>query len=374
MQTATGLQGGAEAAIHSMKIIFEHEDTEAVILVDASNAFNSLNRQAALHNIQILCPKFSTVLINNTYRIPGRMIVLGSKDILSTEGTTQGDNLAMSFYALGTIPLLNMLQISSPNVSNVCLADDITGAGSLVNLKNWWATIISKGSNIGYYVNESKSWLIVKDELKLDEAKRLFNMTGIKFTTEGKRHLGASIGSEDFRKIYATEKVQEWCDEIEKLSEYAKTQPQAAYAAFCHGEVHKYTYFMRTIPNMDNYLKPLDEQISTKFIPSLLQSITTEEERKFYSLHIRFGGLGIPIISETAIEHYNASKKITAPLVSLMLLQGNSLPDKKEIKELKLEVKKQQENLLTEKVKEIDTNLSSTMSRAMSQARKKRSV
>ena len=122
-----------------MKIIFEHEDTEAVILVDASNAFNSLNRQAALPNIQILCPNVSTVLIN-TYRIPGRMIVLGSKDILSTEGTTQGDNLAKSFYALGTIRLLNMLQISSPNVSNVCLADDITGAGSLVNLKNWWDT------------------------------------------------------------------------------------------------------------------------------------------------------------------------------------------------------------------------------------------
>ena len=58
LQTATGLQGGAEAAIHSMKLIFENEDTEAVILVDASNAFNSLNRQAALHNIRIVCPQF----------------------------------------------------------------------------------------------------------------------------------------------------------------------------------------------------------------------------------------------------------------------------------------------------------------------------
>ena len=83
--------------------------------------------------------------------------------------------------------------------------------------------------------------------------------------------------------------------EIEKLSEYAKTQPQAVYAAFSNGEVHKYTYFMRTIPNMCNYLKPLDEQIITKFIPSLLQSITTERERKLHSLPIRFGGLGIPI-------------------------------------------------------------------------------
>ena len=72
LQTATGLQEGAEAATHSMKLIFENEDTEAVILVDASNAFNSLNRQAALHNIRIICPQFSTILIN-TYRKPIRM-------------------------------------------------------------------------------------------------------------------------------------------------------------------------------------------------------------------------------------------------------------------------------------------------------------
>ena len=34
------------------------------------------------------------------------MIVFGSKNILSNEGTTQGDNLAMSFYDLGTATLL----------------------------------------------------------------------------------------------------------------------------------------------------------------------------------------------------------------------------------------------------------------------------
>ena len=67
-----------------------------------------------------------------------RMIVFGSKDIVSNEGTTKGDNFAMSFYALGTTTLLNYLLISSPNVKNVCLADDITGTGTLVNLKKWW--------------------------------------------------------------------------------------------------------------------------------------------------------------------------------------------------------------------------------------------
>ena len=63
-KAATGLQGGAEAAIHSMKLIFEQESTDGVILVDARNAFNSLNRKATLHNIRIICPEFPTVLIN----------------------------------------------------------------------------------------------------------------------------------------------------------------------------------------------------------------------------------------------------------------------------------------------------------------------
>ena len=82
LQMATGIQSGAEAAIHSMKEIFENDETEAVILVDASNAFNSLKRMAPLHNIRILCPQFSTILIN-TYRISVRMIILGGKDILT---------------------------------------------------------------------------------------------------------------------------------------------------------------------------------------------------------------------------------------------------------------------------------------------------
>ena len=82
LQASTGIKGGAEAAIHTMKDLFESEETDAVILVDASNAFNSLNRVVALHNIQYTCPEFSVILIN-TYREPSRLIVLGKWEISS---------------------------------------------------------------------------------------------------------------------------------------------------------------------------------------------------------------------------------------------------------------------------------------------------
>ena len=76
LQVSAGVKGGAEAAIHAMKNIFELEATDAVILVDAANAFNSLNRAVSLHNMRYLCPPFATVLIN-TYRIPTRLFITG---------------------------------------------------------------------------------------------------------------------------------------------------------------------------------------------------------------------------------------------------------------------------------------------------------
>ena len=50
-----------------MQKIFCDENTEAILQVDANNAFNCLNRQSTLRSIQVLCPSFATVLIN-TYR------------------------------------------------------------------------------------------------------------------------------------------------------------------------------------------------------------------------------------------------------------------------------------------------------------------
>ena len=104
----------------------------------------------------------------------------------------------MAFYALGTTPLVNTLQITSPEVQQVCLADDVSGSGSLDNLIIWWKNFISEGKKFGYLVTEKKSWLILKDHLKLQEAQRLFSNTGIKLTTDGQRHLGAAIGTSNF--------------------------------------------------------------------------------------------------------------------------------------------------------------------------------
>ena len=56
LQLCAGQKAGCEAAAHAMGDIFEEENTDAVLFIDASNAFNALNRTALLHNIGYLCP------------------------------------------------------------------------------------------------------------------------------------------------------------------------------------------------------------------------------------------------------------------------------------------------------------------------------
>ena len=88
-QLCVGQVAGCEAAVHAMTRIFAEDDIEAVILVDASNTFNRLNRQVTLLNCEAIYPSLSPILIN-TYRSDSLLFVDG-QCLLSKEGTTQGD-------------------------------------------------------------------------------------------------------------------------------------------------------------------------------------------------------------------------------------------------------------------------------------------
>ena len=54
-------------------------------------------------------------------------------------------------------------------------------------------------------------------------AQTIFKETNINLTTGGKRHLGAALGSKNFRDEYASGKVSDWCNELDRLSEIAKS-------------------------------------------------------------------------------------------------------------------------------------------------------
>ena len=117
--------------IHAMSQVFVEEGTDGILLMDASNAFNQMNRSVALHNIQITCKEMSLYIIN-TYRSPSRLFVCGGGDILSQEGMTQGDLLAMPWYSINTSIMIQSLRTSTPGVKQVWLAEGSAGGVQFV--------------------------------------------------------------------------------------------------------------------------------------------------------------------------------------------------------------------------------------------------
>ena len=264
VQLCAGQKGGCEAAVHALRTSFESDSTEAILLVDAKNAFNSLNRQTALLNILHLCPSIARFLINS-YRSEVNLYIGGTM-LKSKEGTTQGDPLGMVMYALASLPLIQSL--SDPNILQVWYADDASCSGKLKDIRTWWDSLVSTGPSYGYFPNASKTYLLVKEDHS-DAAKEIFSNTGISIDLNGRRVLGSPIGSPEFIHNFVTNSISDWVAQLETLAVIAIPHPQAAFSAFVHGFSSKWTFLSRTCPGIDDLFQPLEDAIRTKFIPAL---------------------------------------------------------------------------------------------------------
>ena len=143
---------------------------EAILLIEAENAFNSLKRELALENEEILCPALHHALANSL-KHPSNLYV-NNTVLTSTEGTTQGDPLAMAMYEIRIIPLLELLQ--NPNAGKIqSYADDGSAAFDLRSLRAKLDNLDVHGKALGYSVKPSKCQLIEKENCRESVIKNL---------------------------------------------------------------------------------------------------------------------------------------------------------------------------------------------------------
>ena len=234
--------------------------------------------------------------------------------ILSQEGTTQGDPLAMIMYALATIPLIQRLKDCVNDVSQVWYADDASGSGRVLSLRKWWDKISTLGPKFGYFTNSAKTWLITKKD-HYQAAKEAFADTSVQVTCEGRPYLGVPLGTEEYCQSFVVDKVKQWTKELEQLSSIATSQPHAAYAAFTHGLTSKWSYISRTTPNISSSLQPLKMIIRTQLIPALTsRTPPNNTKRDLLALPARLGGMALINPVKLAEFEFHASSKIAEAL------------------------------------------------------------
>ena len=318
-QMCVGVPSACKVASHAIQKAFDHPSTQAVLLVDASNAFNAVNRLAALHNIPRVCPAAGRVFVN-TYSHPIKLFLSGGGVLLSQEGTCQGDPLAMAFYALAVCPLIRKLSSACQNTSQVWYADDDAAVGDLQDLRQYWEHVSSLGPAYGYHPNATKSVVLVKPELEVT-ARQVFGDTALHVTAVGTMYLGAPVGTESFMEERVRILVQQRCSELQTCAQVANTQPHALYHVFVNALQHKWLYLQRVAAVPSALFRPLDETICLTVLPAITGQLLSEDDdqRRLVALPARNGGLNIPIPSSCAAAERSHSLAVTQPLVTLLL-------------------------------------------------------
>ena len=106
------------------------------------------------------------------------------------------------------------------------------------------------------------------------------------------------------------------------------------------GFKHKFTFFLRTVPDID-YLLPIEETLRSRFIPAITGGhICSDAERALLALPVKFGGLGLQNLSEVANTELLNSKEITRELYENVIKQNKDFQiDSEKTKTIKIESK-----------------------------------
>ena len=184
-----------------------------------------------------------------------------------------------------------------------------------------------------------------------------FGDTAINITSVGHKHLGAALGSRSFPEEYVGEKVEDWVNQVTKLAEFATSQPKASYAAFTFGLRHRWTYFLRTLPDITDLLEPLERAITEFLIPAITDHAITEAERELLALPVCMGGLGLIDPARASPKEYEASVRVTGPIVRQILEQVHQTPDASEIRTLQISTRNKKDECMDERLERVKTSL-----------------
>ena len=137
-------------------------DTDAILMTDSENTFNSIDRMVMLHNFKFICPVIATFIIN-CYATPSRLFIVSLGEM------TRGDNWKwLNNYGsicISILPLIKFLlefiNLNGMNAKEVVFADDFSVAKNLNSIKDYWEKSMATVPKYVYFTKPKKSYLTV---------------------------------------------------------------------------------------------------------------------------------------------------------------------------------------------------------------------
>ena len=322
-QLCVGVSGGAEAAVHAMRLYLEDlAPDKAMLKLDFRNAFNTIHRDKVLAAVLKHSPGLYP-FVHSVNSSPSSLF-WSDMSIDSAEGVQQGDPLGPLLFCLCIHDLGTQLR------SELVLLypDDETLGGNVEYLKHDLEVVMQVGESIGLSLNSGKSEVICENEETaapfaslLPNAKRV--------NSSDASLLGSSVGNISSINNILEEKtalLKKVGDRLAHLSSHD------AILLLKHSfAIPKLLYNLRTLPS---FLSPALE-VYSKMLRTIVSGITNihfEESDPAWlqaTLPVKLGGLGVRSAVQLAPSAFLASAAASSDFVRHIVpptLQSSTIP------------------------------------------------
>ena len=231
LQLGVGVKGGCEAIVHAVTQLLSPtlDNNHWTLLLDFSNAFNSINREAMFIEFRRKLPGISAWM-ESCYSQQPRLL-LGSNVIKSCCGVQQGDPLGPLGFALTLQPLLEKIRSEVPSLLlNAWYLDDGTLIGSPECLSSALSIVEREGPQVGLHLNRSKS--LVHSPADVNPSTSPLP-SEIPVTSEGFSLLGCPIGPPSFCEEILGRRVDDIKEALQVLRSMEDSQLETALLRSC---------------------------------------------------------------------------------------------------------------------------------------------
>ena len=271
-----------------------------LLFVDASNAYNSVNRRQIKNQIDLYFPSLKPYF--NSFYTNDNVLVWNYNNVSTefvnvTNGVVQGDVLGSLFHNLAVHPLYQYIQRALPNIKIIGIHDDLAiGSNSPADLLAAIDIIKTFGPNIGYNLNCNKTFILCQSHDK-DQA---YLESPIKRIYDGAKYLGCPIGTPAYINKFLDNYITKLTPLVIALRKFPLVQITSLLFTKCF--LTKPLFFQRCIPYhiLQHFCKNFQE-LALNIISNVFahgNEISTTQ-RKILTLPIGKGGydLGISEIS-----------------------------------------------------------------------------
>ena len=323
-QLGVGVKSGCEAIVHSVSRVLEDPNSNPdecwTLLIDFSNAFNSIDRSKMFKEVRARFPSLSPWLESCYGCQP--FLLLEDTHIRSCNGVQQGDPLGPLGFAAALQPIIEKVQSGVPNLKvNAWYLDDGTLVGSPSDLASALSIIEREGPSRGLRLNRAKS-LLFRSGSTSPNSNPL--PPDIPVADEGFSLLGCPVGPSHFCNRSVLSRVERVKECLSKLPDLQDSQLEYTLLRHCLS-LPKIAFSLRTCPSafIREATATFDAQIRDA-LSIVAGGPLPEWSWRKATLPCSLGGLSLRSAASVAPAAYISSTTEAQPLIEALLESPSS--------------------------------------------------